>query len=175
MGGSPSWYAAKILANGESLALRNLARQGYETFCPRISKHVTHARRTLRKQVPLFPGYLFVNINVETTRWRPVDSTPGIASLVKFGGRPAPLPEGLVESLMASVSPDGEITPRWPTPEIGDEVRVVGGAFDDWIGKVIALPDAERVTLLIAAASRPTKLTIPAGQTLPVQRQEDAA
>lgn len=175
MGGLEKWFAAKIHANGESLAVRNLERQGYRTFCPRITKHVTHARRTLRKQAPLFPGYLFINIDVTTARWKPVDSTPGISSLVKFGGRPAPLPEGLVESLMASVSPDGDIQPRWPAPALGDEVRVVGGVFDDWIGKVVALPDAERITLLISVAERATRLTLPSGQTIPASRTETAA
>ena len=175
MVGSANWYAAKFHANGEALALRNLARQGYETFCPRISRHVTHARRTLRRQVPLFPGYLFVSIDLTTTRWRPVDSTPGISSLVKFGGRPAPLPEGLVESLIASVSPDGELRPRWKAPDIGDEIRVVGGAFDDWIGRVVALPDAERVTLLIALASRQMKVTVPVSNAMPALQTGGAA
>lgn len=174
-----NWYAAKILANREMLAVQNLSRQGYETFCPRIVKHVRHARSTLRKLVPLFPGYLFVNIDMATTRWRPVDSTFGVASLVKFGGQPARLPAGLVEAMQAAATPDGEIVDLSPAAdapyEIGDAVRIIGGALNDWIGRVIALPAADRVTLLIELASRQVKLTVPAGRTLPAFCQEAAA
>jgi len=160
------WYAAKILASGEPLALRNLAQQGYETFSPRISRHVRHARRTTVKQAPLFPGYLFVKINLMTTRWRPVDSTPGVCGLVKFGGVPAPLPAGLVERLQELTSASGELTGLQASAGPGDTVRILGGAWDNWIGEVLSVPDAHRIILLIEMASRHVTVSVPRASAL---------
>ena len=144
-------------------------------FSPMINKHVRHARKNLIKPTPLFPGYVFVAFDPEIDRWRPINSTPGVVSIVKLGSVPPPLPEGLVEALQAASSRTGLIERIGPQANIGDDVRVLGGAFDDWIGRVIALPAADRITLLLDAATRKIKLTLEADQALLVSKAPPSA
>ena len=150
------------------LAVSNLERQGYITFCPMISRHVRHARKTQLKPSPLFPSYLFTRFDISQVRWRPIASTPGIVSIVKTGNTPTPLPRGLIESLQSASSAAGLVQQIGPAARVGDNVRVVGGTFDDWLGHVVALPAQDRITVLLEAATRKVELTLDAGQVLPV-------
>ena len=164
MSNSNRWYAVKFQPHKYQLAKNNLERQGYIVFCPMISRLVRHARKSTLKPTPLFPSYLFVKFDIENDRWHPIDSTPGVVSVVKSGNSPQPLPNGLVENLQSSTSTSGLVNRIGPKAAIGDNVRVVGGAFDDWLGRVVALPAKDRITLLLDAATRKIELTLRAGQ-----------
>lgn len=156
------WCVVRSAPRQEQRAETNLLRQGYNAFYPHIFKQVRHARKVSTKAAPLFPGYLFVSIDPSRTSWSPIQSTYGVAGLVRFGERPATLPPGLVERLRALSGPNGIATRQGAGLSIGDTVRVNGGVFDDWVGQVIALPDAERVSLLLKTASRAIEVTLPA-------------
>lgn len=155
------WCVVKALHREETRAEFNLLRQGYNTFLPRIRRQVRHARRTEWRSVPLFPGYLFVSLDPAVTPWRPIQSTFGVTGLVRFADRPATLPVGLVERLRALSGPDGIMSAADKDILVGDKVRVSGGVFDDWIGEVIALPDTDRISLLLKAAHRSIEVTVP--------------
>lgn len=160
------WCVVRSAPRQEQRAETNLLRQGYNAFYPHIFKQVRHARRVSRKAAPLFPGYLFVSIDPSRTAWSPIQSTYGVSGLVRFGERPALLPPGLVERLRALSGPNGITAGQGAGPgpvlSLGDTVRVSGGVFDDWIGEVVGLPDLERVSLLLKAASRSIEVTLPA-------------
>jgi transcriptional antiterminator RfaH len=160
-GGRERWFAVRTKPRSEDLADHHLRRQAYETFYPRIPRHVKHARKTILRYQALFPGYVFVRIDASHQRWRPVDSTLGVASIVKFAGAPAPLATGLVEALMARASDTGEIRLLGPDFAPGQKVRVISGAFSEWIGTVLDLPAADRVALLTGMMGRSVKLTLP--------------
>jgi transcriptional antiterminator RfaH len=157
----PRWYAVRTQPRAEDRAQRNLEAQGFETFSPRIARSVRHARRTQWRLAPLFPGYMFVRLDASRQRWRPIDATFGVANIVKVAQTPAPLPLGLVEHLQVLAAETGELTGLESTIAIGDKVRVLGGAFDNWIGEVLSLPAPDRVMLLISMATREVKVTIP--------------
>ena len=44
-------------------AMINLRQQGFEVFFPRFYKPIIKIKKISSKIRPLFPGYLFVNIN----------------------------------------------------------------------------------------------------------------
>ena len=172
------WCVVRTLARDEARAELNLARQGYHIFCPRIRKQVRHARKVSWKAAPLFPGYLFVSIDPARTAWRSIQSTYGVAGLVRFGERPAVMPTGLVERLSALSGPDGVLVHGGGPEEAerlrpGDRVRLTGGVFDEWIGQVISVPDQQRICLLLEAAHRSIEVTVPASSVylIPESRQ----
>ena len=164
------WCVIRSAPREEERAELNLLRQGYNTFLPRTRRQVRHARKVQWRLAPLFPGYLFVSLDPAATAWRPILSTWGVAGLVRFGERPACMPPGLVERMRAIAGPDGLLAGA-PDLQPGDQVRISGGAFDDWIGQVIALPDQERVSLLLKAAHRSVEVTIPRASTLMIRTE----
>ena len=155
------WCVVRAQPRNEERADFNLRRQGYHTFLPRIRRQVRSGRRVIQKTGPLFPGYLFISLDPARQGWHPIQSTFGAIGLVRFGERPAVLPQGLIERLQALSAEDGVLTGSAPGLSVGDRVRLEGGPFDAWIGEVIACPDAERVSLLLQAASRSVVVTVP--------------
>ncbi len=156
------WFAARAKPKQEELALINLARQGFDAFLPRARRPPSpKAKRSPKLALgPLFPGYVFVALDIGRERWRAVNSTLGVLSLVQFGDLPAPLPEGLVERMRALNNAQGLVAPK-EVLRVGHAARIVGGAFDGWIGQVQSLADSQqRVVLLVELMARATTLSV---------------
>ena len=68
----------------------NLSRQGFRSYAPRVRRTIRHARKLRNVLVPLFPGYIFVILNLSTDRWRSVNGTIGVASLIMGAEQPMP-------------------------------------------------------------------------------------
>jgi transcription elongation factor/antiterminator RfaH len=169
------WYAVRTQPRSEERARHNLKTQGFEVFTPRVARTVRHARRVEWRLSPLFPGYTFVRLDASRQRWRPVDSTFGVSNIVKIGGTPAPLPVGLIEQMQSIADENGELTGLVEAIAVGDRVRVLGGPFDNWIGEVLALPERDRILLLIQMATRGVQINIAARAAVLVERAADRA
>jgi transcriptional antiterminator RfaH len=144
------WYVVQTHVNGETKAVLNLLRQGYEIYLPRYLKRRRHARKSDFVARPLFPRYLFVAVNMATQRWRSIQSTVGISHLVANGNEPAVVPEGIVAALRAREDAKGFVkmdTSSKFAP--GDKVRVLAGVFMDSAGIFDAMADHDRVSILL--------------------------
>jgi len=157
--GSSRWYAVRTQPRKESFALMNIGRQGFEAFCPRMNRVVRHARKTVTKQVPLFTGYVFVEIDTDRGGWRAINGTFGMLYIVGNDHRPTPCPPGLVEYLRARTS-DGGVVAFDEALNPGDDVQIVGGPFDRLVGQVLRLPDSERVTVLMQLLAGEVPVTL---------------
>ncbi len=156
------WYVAYTHAGAEPVAEGNLRRQGFTTYLPRCLKERRHARRLERIAVPLFPRYLFVEIDLDTQRWRAINSTYGVSYLVGTGARPSPVPEGVVEEIRARENADRLIElPAKPPFEPGETVQIVGGALAEQVGKFLCMDERRRVTLLLEMLGRALRVTLP--------------
>ena len=141
------WFAVNTQNRREALAKEHLERQGYNVFVPWTRKTVRHAGKFSTVRVAFFPGYIFVNMDINFQRWRPIDSTIGVLRLVKLGASPLPAPSGLVERLIAAVDADGLINFASQLNK-GDRVRIVSGCFIDRLAVIQTKPSADRVCLL---------------------------
>jgi transcriptional antiterminator RfaH len=65
---APKWVAVNTHPHRERFALDNLRRQDFGAYCPMIRKRIRHARRTQDVLRPLFPSYLFVEVDPERQR-----------------------------------------------------------------------------------------------------------
>src|SRR5262249_40124201 len=147
----------------EALASENLARQGFESYCPTIMRRARHARRTYDSVKPLFPGYLFIELKNWRIQLRPLLSTLGIRTVVMSGGRPAPLPAGFVENLKAREI-DGRIARPERAFQIGQTVTIQYGPFDGLIGEIVELRENDRVLVLLDILKRATRVSMDAKQ-----------
>lgn len=142
------WFAANIRPNCERKAVLNLERQGFETFLPVQVKTVRHARQSRTVCRPLFPGYLFVALDLRRDRWRSVNGTYGVVALVMSGGQPAQIPCGIVEGLIGMSSPLGVIRFNHELGP-GQRVKILTGPFADFIGTLERLDGQGRVRVLL--------------------------
>ena len=122
---------------------------------------VRHARRTLHALRPLFPGYLFVRVNPDLQRWRPILATYGVRTLVCCGDRPGIVDEGFVERLK-SCEVDGAIVHPASSFEAGQQVKIIGCAFDGHIATILECDEKDRIVVLMDLLNRPTKVRVDA-------------
>jgi transcriptional antiterminator RfaH len=159
------WYCAGFIKQKERLAIQHLEYQDYEVFCPRFRKTVSHARRTRSVLTPLFPGYLFVRLDIDSQRWRPIDGTIGVTHIIRNGARPTPVPESFVEALLRGADGDGIVSFE-ESLSAGDKVQTIGGPFNGQIGTLLKLKDADRVVVLMSMLGGPVPVTVPRGQLM---------
>ena len=89
------------------MAEANLARQGYRAYLPRLKARRRVGGRQITTAIALFPGYLFVALDLDREATGPIKSTYGAVGLVAFGGHPAALPAGVIPDIQAREAADG--------------------------------------------------------------------
>ncbi len=97
-----SWCAAFTKPRQEDVASEHLTRQGFRTYLPKLKQPKRRRDRWVEAIEPLFPRYLFVELDFGAHDISPIRSTRGVVGLVRFGLSPATAPMGFVEALMAA-------------------------------------------------------------------------
>jgi transcription antitermination factor NusG len=120
----PLWYAAYTSANHEKRVAEQLVQRSVEYFLPLYRSFRRWKDRKVNLQRPLFPGYVFVRIELRN-RLR-VLQVPGVAKLIGFNGTPAALPPGEVDALRISLLKGVHAQPH-PYLAIGRRVKVTKG------------------------------------------------
>lgn len=146
------WYVVATKPGRDGLAVEQLRNQSFEVFQPRRKTTVRHARKLLTRSAPLFPGYLFVRMDVGSVRWRAINGTMGVKYLLSQDETPAPLPTGFVETLIDCSDHEGVVTfARQLKP--GDSVTLMSGPFAKQVGELIGMDDRGRVEILMRFVS----------------------
>lgn len=163
------WVAANTHQHREPLAVVNLQRQGFEAYCPMIRRRLRHAGRTQNVLRPLFPGYVFVRLNPDGSQWRPITSTLGIRTLIKFGDRLGMLPHRFIESLREREE-DGAV----PLPRAresyhpGETVKLRDGPLDGLIATVVSCDPRGRLQLLLGLLAGSVRIRSTVDSVAPV-------
>ena len=139
---------ARVLPHQESRAQFNLLRLGFRSFVPRLRRTVRHARRLRDTLQPLFPGYIFIIIDLSKHRWRSINGTFGVASLIMGAEQPMPVPPGVIEALVVSCESRGVVRLD-DGLEIGQKVRILSGPLAETICRLADLDDRGRVRVLL--------------------------
>lgn len=144
-----TWFVVRTKTRSEEQSAIHLKRQGFEVFLPRYRTQIRHARKVSTVLRPLFPGYLFVQVDIDQQRWRSINSTVGVISLISSGNTPSPIPDAIIEALRACEDRDGIMCLTLPGLQRGDHVRFLGGAFADHTAFLEEVCDEKRVILLL--------------------------
>lgn len=147
-------------ANRERYAIKNLANQGYEAFCPLEYRPGTGSAKGRMVEVPLFPCYAFVRL-AEDQPWRSINGTYGVIRLLTVPSAvPRPmmvlvrdLDQRVAEALAALEK--AAVDPFAP----GTIVRVVSGPFTSFEGTVSGMDKHQRLRVLMSIFDRSTVVT----------------
>jgi transcription elongation factor/antiterminator RfaH len=142
------WYVVHTLPHREQSAQHHLDAQGFRTFLPRYRKTLRHARSLKTVFAPLFSRYLFIVLHLRRDRWRSVNGTYGVATLVMQRENPLPVLRGAVEALLASATSTG-IVAFSPEMQPGQPVRFIAGPFAEHLGILEHLSNSGRVRVLL--------------------------
>lgn len=157
------WYAVYTRPHQEGCAETNLRRQGFATYLPRYLRRRRHARRTDMVSRPLFPRYIFVNLDSARDRWRVIHSTFGVSHIVLAGDKPAPVPAAMIKDIRAREDDEGFVTLGLPAGVApGSPVRVIDGIFTDARGVLEHITSKRRVAILMTLLGREVRFIVPA-------------
>ena len=86
----PQWFAVTVRANRERIIAQLLESKQYEVLVPIYRSRRVWSDRIKELELPLFPGYVFVRLDL-ADRASPVVTTPGVIRIVGFAGKPVPV------------------------------------------------------------------------------------
>ncbi len=153
-----AWYLLYTKPRGERLALENLTRQGYRAYLPMLRARRRRERRYYNVIVPMFPRYLFLQLNDQDEDWGPIRSTLGVANMVRFSSHAAVVPDGLVEALRQREDADGVQCLPEAKLKPGDRVRICDGVMAGYEAIFEARSGKERVVLLLELADHSARI-----------------
>jgi transcriptional antiterminator RfaH len=152
------WCVGQTEPRHESAAAHFLRLAGYRVFLPRLRQVRARGGRKVESHIPLFPSYLFISI---TNGWWSARWAPHMARLLTAGDAPMPVPDALVDDLVARTR-DGAIDVlRRPSLKPGDPLRVVAGPFRDQIAELVSLRPRQRVEVLLRILGAQQKVELP--------------
>ena len=152
------WYLIQTKTNSEKFAVSNLKNQGYECWYPEYEKIISHARKKQKVKKPLFPGYIFIKINLENTQWSAINYTPGVKEIITYGGKPAILIDKYYDELKSMLNKHGLF--EYNEMYLGKKVKIISGPFLGMVGKIDRIDAKSRVRILLDILGNNIKSTI---------------
>lgn len=91
------WYVLQSKPQKESFLNEQLCLRQIETYYPHVKVNPANSRS--RKSKPYFPGYLFIQVDLDAVGFSKLQWLPGVQRVVSFGGEPATISDALVQSM----------------------------------------------------------------------------
>ena len=157
---SKEWFILQFKANSHHQALRNLKRQGFETFLPLYETSSRKSSRFINSSRPLFPGYMFIAFDKAQTEWHKINNTYGVSRLVTFNSVLKSVPNIFINNLMMRYDLSGKILPIEKLRK-GDQVKITKGPFVDFIASIEKYETDQRIWVLLDLMGRKTKMQPP--------------
>lgn len=152
-----TWYALQHKPAQGDRALAHLQNQDIACFYPKITVEKIKAGKRTNKLEPLFPGYLFVNLEQTDPMWAKLRSTRGVVRIVSFANKPASIPDNVIQHVKDSldtVAERGGIKP-------GQAVELDEGPFKGISAIFQAYDGEERALVLISFMQKQQTVKVP--------------
>ena len=153
-----SWFAVMTKPRQERRALENLQRQKFASYLPLIMERRRRAGQVGWVQVPLFPRYLFVEVDPGRQSIAPIRSTLGCVDVVKAAGQPTAVPAPVIEHIRARINLRRDNATEWSK---GQALTVLEGPFAGVESVFLARTSAERVRVLLYWLGQWQRATLP--------------
>jgi transcriptional antiterminator RfaH len=145
------------------MALLNFKKQNFESYYPKYKKITKHARKVRTVIKPLFPGYLFVSLDVEKQSWSKINSTFGVKKIITMGSKPVSFSEKIIQDLKSREDINGITDIITDVPyEKGDKILINDGPLQGKVGVFDGLSDDKRIKVLFEILGRNVALSVSA-------------
>lgn len=154
------YYVVQTRPQKELTAAYELKNQGFRTFFPMIKHPVIPRKGSIltSRLAPLFPKYLFVQLDLQLDPWRSINGTRGVVRVMCMDEyRPSPVPIAAMTRLLEAGEMIDATTAALPF-NLGDTAEFVEGPMKGRQGLVSASSE-QRVTLLLDLLGRPTPVS----------------
>lgn len=107
-----------------------------------------------------FPGYVFVQMDLNEETWHLVKNTPKVTNFVG-NLKPAPVPDAEIASITARMAAGADAPTQIISFEEGDAIKVIDGAFAGFNGTVESVkPEKQKIVVLTSIFGRATPVEL---------------
>ncbi len=162
------WYAVATKARRELWARSNLWEREIEVYLPLVRRWRRHSGKRDLVSYPLFPGYLFVEADLQITSSRAIDMAQGVRGLVRFGERLPTVPGGVIEGIRQLEDESGHIDlDAWRGGfRPGDLVQIAKGVMADVTAIVESIDAKMRIVVLLELLGRQVRARVDRDQII---------
>lgn len=130
---SAKWYAIHTRSHFEQRVYDSFCGKTIETFLPKVQ--VMSRRKDRRKKIllPLIPGYVFVQYDLNPETYWDIIKTVGVVRMVGFEGKPVPANDEEIQALMVLDGTDRTVHNQAYIKR-GDRVMIMEGPLRGLIG-----------------------------------------
>ena len=143
------WVLVYTKAKEEKRANENLQKQGFKTFLPLIAP--SNKNSEFNAPVPIFPRYLFVQINFESDNWTAINSSYGVSRIVMFSENFTSIPNNIIKLIKDKLNESGVYKEDVSIVDYqkGDPVFIKEGRFVGIDAIFLSKKSKDRVRLLL--------------------------
>jgi transcription antitermination factor NusG len=162
-----SWYALHTRSRHEKRVAAELEQKGIAAFLPLISTVRKWSDRKMRVDLPLFSCYVFVNIPRAPEIRVAALRTAGVLSFVGGNQLATPIPNQEIEQIQTLLEKKVPFAAH-PFLEIGQRVRIRGGALDGIEGILTRFNGNDRLVISVQTIQRSLFITVDGYDVEPV-------
>lgn len=162
------WYAIHTYSGYENKVKANIEKKihsmGMESEIFRVLvpmedevEYKDGKKKIVKRKV--FPGYVLVEMMVSDRSWYVIRNTPGVTGFVGSGTKPIPLSATEAKGILKSQGIEEAKTKI--DYKVGDQVRIMTGAFENWLGVIDEIHlDRKKIKVLVNMFGRETPVEI---------------
>jgi transcriptional antiterminator NusG len=120
------------------------------------------------KKRRLFPGYIFIEMNMTDLSWNAIRTIPNVINFVSSGGAPIPMKDSESRAIMhlAGFETPDKAAPKTAKIEfdfaVGEAIKITTGPFADFVGKISEINLEKReLKVMVAIFGRDTPVFVP--------------
>lgn len=156
--GSEKAVARQINEKAEK---RGLTEKFAQVLVP--TEEVVEIRRgqKVNAERKFFPGYLLVQMDLNDETWHLVQSIAKVTNFLGAKGRPAPISDREAEQILQQIQEGAEKPRPSVTFEIGEQVKVIDGPFNSFVGSVTDVDEEHaKMTVEVSIFGRATPVEL---------------
>jgi len=142
------WYALYVQVNHEREVVKRLEQKEVACFLPLMGTWSKRRDRRKRIQLPMFPGYVFVHVCLDSYVNLTIVKTPGALNLLHNSEGPLTIPSYQIENLRTMIDSAQSLEAHNYLRE-GEWVQVVRGPLAGCIG-ILNRVDPKRGRLVVS-------------------------
>lgn len=154
-----NWYAVQTRSRHEKFVSYQLKSRAIAHYLPIVTEVHRWSDRRKKVEVPLFSGYVFVNVpptNEERVR---VLRTDGVVRFVGHSPQGTPIPDAEIHAVKTLIEQNVSWL-AYPFLKIGQRVRIRGGALDGVEGILQSQNGEGMLVVSVNAIQRSLSVTI---------------
>ena len=153
------WYAVWSRSRHEKMVASALTNTGVTTFLPLVTETHRWSDRRKSVDVPLFPGYVFVQIPNSPEAQLRVLKTSGVVQFVGNRQGAVPIQDKEINDVRAVLEQRVSCSP-YPFLQLGQRVRIRGGSLDGVEGVLIGRDSASKLVISIELIQRSLAVSV---------------